>query len=270
MPHASYQATIDAPFDRVEHLLIDKVEKPKKYVGTILWSRVIEHGEGFVIREYYDQPVDLTVREKVYHHPVDNGTEFVFEHMNNAAYTGTFRNILTHVPGHDDQCVLHYIMDWVPHPGTQDKIAEPTAQMMVRNGVHHMKQMAEHPLQLPDFVRAFYDAVDSMQADAMAPLLAEDVRFRIGSNADLIGRDRVVELNRQVMGSMKRMSHDFVDVYQDRGRVFVECFVDYKMADDREYLLPFLTVFEQRDGKIANVKVFGDMMPLFHGWPKHA
>ena len=270
MPHASCKTTIDAPFDQLAHLLIDKMEKPKKYVGNIQWSRVIEHGEGFIIREMYEpKPTDLTIREKIYHHEVENGTEFVYEHMNNAAYTGTFRNILTHVPGRDDQCQLEYIMNWIPHPGTEDKIPDATAQVMVRNGVNHMKEMAEHPVQVPDFVRAFYHAVDSMQPDAMAPLLADNVKFRIGSNTDVNGRDRVIELNRGVMTTIKQISHDFIDVYHDRGRTFVECFVEYKMPDGNEYLLPFLTMFERKDDKIASIKVFGDMMPLFHGWPQH-
>jgi hypothetical protein len=270
MPHASHHAIIDAPFTRVQHLLTDKVEKPKKYIGSIQWSRIMEHGDGFVIREYYEPaPADRLVREKIYERAVEGGTEYVFEHMNNVTYGGSFKNILTHVDGREDQCRIEYIMDWIPHPGAEDRISPEMAGIMVRNGVNHLKEMAEHPVEVPDFVRAFYHSVDSMQPDAMEPLLADNVRFRIGSNTDVLGKQQVIELNRHVFATIKKIGHDFVEVYHDRGKTFVECFVNYVMPDDSTYLLPFLTVFERSGDKITNIKVYGDMMPLMHGWPKH-
>jgi hypothetical protein len=108
-----------------------------------------------------------------------------------------------------------------------------------------------------------------MQPDAMGPLLADNVRFRIGSNTDVLGKQQVIDLNKHVFSAIKQIGHDFVEVYHDRGKTFVECFVNYVMPDDSTYLLPFLTVFERHEDKITNIKVYGDMMPLMHGWPKH-
>ena len=244
------------------------MEFPKKYVGTILWSKVTSRGDGYIMREMYEpKPADLLIREKIYHHPVENGEEFVYEHIDNARYTGQFRNVLTHVAGSDDRCSLEYIMEWTPHPGTADPIDDATANRMVMAGVNHMKEMAEHPIDVPDWVRAFYDAIDGMNPEGIGPLLADNVRFRFGSGNDVLGRERVLQVNRDVLSHMTSMKHHYVDVVQAGGRTFVEVFVDYALPNGSAYLLPFLTVFERKDEKITGVKIYGDISPLRHGWP---
>ena len=270
MPYARYKTVINAPFDRVQNLLVDKMEKPKKYVGTIQSSSVLERGDGYIIREMNEPPPsNLVIREKIYRREVSGGEEFVYEQIGHNVYTGFFHNILTHVPGRDDQCELEYIMDWKPHDGAEDKIGTEQAGKMVMKGVDHMKDMAENPPAIPDFVVDFYKTVDALDAHGMEPMLADDVRFRIGSNSDIIGKDQVIKLNEQVMSQWKMIQHHFLDAYEDKGRTFVDCFVEYKTADDREYMLPFLSMFERKDGKISNLKIFGDMSPLVHGWPDH-
>lgn len=267
MPHASFKVTVNAPYDRVSDLLVDKMENPKKYVGTIQKSKVLERGDGFIIREMYEpKPADLTIREKIFRREIPGGEEFVYQHINNARYTGEFHNLLMRIPGRADACELEYIMDWTPHPGTKDSIDAETASRMVAMGVNHFKELAEHPPQVPAFVGAFYAAVDSLKAEAMAPLLSDNVRFRIASHSDLVGKQRVIELNRIVMAGWTSIKHHFLGVYQDKGKTFVECFVEYKLKDGSEYMLPFLSVFEREGEKISNVKVFGDLSPLQHGW----
>jgi hypothetical protein len=268
MPQASHKTLINAPFSRVSELLVDKMEKPKKYVGGILFSKILERGDGYIIREMYEpKPVDLTIREKIYRRTTADCEEYVYEHLNNARYTGSFRNVLTRVPGNSQQVALEYIMDWTPHPGTPETLDAESAQRIVTRGVSHMKELAEHPPQVPDFVRAFYGAVDSLQATAMEPLLTDNIRFRIASHNEILGKARVIQLNGEVMKSWTSIKHHFVDVYHDRGRTFVECFVDYTLLDGSEYMLPFLSVFEQEGGKISSIKVYGDLSPLHHGWP---
>jgi len=168
MPSAQYKTTIDAPYERVYAMLVDKVERPRIYVGAVMYSSILEHGDGYVIREMYQPlPVDLTIKERIYDQAVRAGRDFVFEYVDNARYTGSFHNILTRVEGREDQVELAYIMDWRPQPGTQDPMSQDVAQAMVRNGVNHMKELAENPVEVPTWVRTFFDAVDSMDPDAL-------------------------------------------------------------------------------------------------------
>jgi hypothetical protein len=268
MPHASYKTTIEAPYEKVSALLVDKMEWPKKYVGVILFSRILERGEDYLVREMYQPPpVDLMIKEKIYLREIDGGQEFVYEHIDNATYTGTMTNVLTRGPGDNARVELEYIQDWTPHAGLTDKISDEDASRNMKNSVDHMKHLAEQPVEVPDFVREFYEVVDSMGSDAMTPLLSENVKFRMGNGPEVLGRDAVVAGSRQVTKMFAGLSHDYVSVNEAQGRTFVDCWVTYTMFDDKTYVLPFLTIFERDGDLISSVKVYGDMSPLQHGWP---
>ncbi len=268
MPHVSYKSLIDAAYQDVTALLVDKMEHPKKYVGVILHSTILERGDGFLLREMYQPPpVDLTIKEKIYQRDLPDGQEFIYEYVDNAAYTGAFRNLVKRVPGRDDQAELEYVMAWDPHPGTADKLTDNQAKLVVRNGVEHLKHLAENPPQVPDWVRRFYVVVDSMGSEPMAPLFAEDARFRMGNNPVVIGRDAVVAGSHQVTKMFAAIQHDYVSVDEVNGKTFVDSWVTYTMFDKTTFTLPFLTVFENRDDEITDIKIYGDISPLRHGWP---
>lgn len=268
MPHTSYKTTIQAPYERVYELLLDKMDWPRKYVGVISHSSVLERGDGYTIREMYQpQPVGLTIKEKIYHHDIDGGHEFVYEHVDNASYTGTFRNVLTRLPGDDSAVELEYVQAWDAHPGTADPISDGDAERAISNGVEHLKALAEHPVVVPHWVRAFFDAVDSMDAEALRPLLAPDVTFRMGNAPEVLGSDAVVAGSKRVASMFEAMTHDYVAVNEDAGRTFAECWVTYWMLDGSIYLLPFMTVLERKGDLISGVRIFGDLSPLRDGWP---
>ena len=267
MPQARHKEVIDAPFARVSELLIDKMERPKKYVGPVLHSRVLERGDGHIVREMFlPKPVPLTVREKIYYREIPDGQEFIYEHLNNADYTGEFRNVLTRVDGRDDKVELEYVMDWRPHPGTNDKMSDEVAQRNTENAVKHMKELAENPVVVPDFVRTFFDAVDSKNTEAFEALFADRCKFRVGNNPEILGRENIAAMNREVLKKFASIQHDYVAVYSDKGRTLVETWVEYVMPDGKAYLLPFMTAFERSGDKLAGVAIFGDMSPLTYGW----
>ncbi len=268
MPHVSCKTVVHAPYERVSELLVDKMEWPKKYVGGILYSTVLERGDGFLIREMYQPPpVDLRIKEKIYFRSVPGGEEFVYEHIDNPTYTGTFRNVLTRIGASDDKVELEYIQAWAPRPGMTEKFSDDDAGRNIENAVNHLKELAENPVAVPDWVRAFYAVVDAMGSDEMAPLLAGNVKFRMANNPEVLGRDSVVNGSRGITKMFAGIRHDYVSVEEAGGKTFVDCWVTYTMFDGKAYVLPFMTVFERPDGLITSVKIFGDMSPLKYGWP---
>jgi len=267
MPYAKYKTAINASYDRVLELLLDKAEKPRKYVPVVLHSETLERGAGYIIREMFQPlPVPLTIREKIYEREIPGGKEFVYEQLNNSDYTGLFHNVLTRVAGDAGRCELEYVMDWKPHAGGAEKLSTEAAQNMVERGVKFLKGMAENPVVVPPMVRAFFEAVDSMKPDAMVPLLSKDCKFRVGNQTEIVGTDNVVRINREVMKKFTAIKHDYVDVVTTGNRFYAETYVEYQLASGKMYILPFMTVFEHRDGLLTSVKIFGDMSPLKHGW----
>lgn len=269
MPKAHYKATINAPFATVSELLHKKAEKPRMFVGAVRNSEILERGDGYIIREMFQpHPVPLTIREKIYVKKVPGGESHVFEHINNAKYTGDFQNILTHVQGREDQCELEYVMNWAPHPGAADGIPDETARTMVQNGVLAMKATAESKVDVPDFVRAFFAAVDSMNPENFRPILDQNVIFRKGNDGEILGLENMIESSRGIVSKIKAMEHNFVQVYSDKGKTISETFVHYELPNGQTYFLPFLTAFERKGDKISKIHIYGDMTPLQTGWPQ--
>ena len=267
MPYAKFKTTINAPYERVLELLIDKAEKPRKYVPVVLHSDTVERGDGYIIREMFQpQPVPLTTKERIYERDIPEGKEFLYEQLNNSDYTGRFHNMLTRVPGDTTRSQLEYIMDWKPHAGGAEKMSTETAQAMVEHGVMFLKRIAENPVVVPSLVRAYFEAVDSMKPDAMAPLLSKDCKFRIGNQTELSGADKIVHMSREVLQLFSSIKHDYVDVVSIGNRTYAETHVEYLLASKKLYILPFITVFEHRDNLLTSVKIYGDMSPLKHGW----
>jgi limonene-1,2-epoxide hydrolase len=267
MPHASHRLIVAAPYERVLDLMLDRIERPRKYIGTIQTSKIVERSEGAIIREMREpSPGGMVIREKISRRQEPSGEVFVHDLLDNARYSGASQCILRRIDGRVDQCELEFKVDWSPHEGGEGTTDSAAAHHLLSMEMNHFKALAENVPAVPDFVRAFYVAVDSLQPEAMTPLLADNIRFRIASQSDIVGRERVVELNRAVMSGWQSIKHHFVNVYNDCGKVFVECFVEYTLKDGSEYILPFLSVFEREGGKISNIKVFGDLSPLRYGW----
>lgn len=267
MPDARFTTTIHAPYEHVHDLLVDKVARPRKYVGPVTHSTILERGDGYVLREMHQAlPVPLTIRERIVEREVPGGSDTVFEFVDNERYTGTFHNILTRVPDRDDQVELTYAMEWTPRPGVAEEMTEAAAAAMVRAGVEHLKTMAENPVVVPDWVRSFFTAVDSMDADAFESWLTEDCRFRIGNGPLIVGRDAVVAASRRIEASFASMQHDYLEVVEHGDRTYVDCLVDYTTHDGATFLIPFLTVLDRADDKVSGLTAYGDLSPLRHGW----
>jgi ketosteroid isomerase-like protein len=267
MPHAKYKTIIAASFDRVVAILADKVERPRKYIGSVVRSEILERGDGYVLREMYQSiPAELVIKERISENEIPGGRDFVFEFIDSPRYTGAFHNRLTRVEGRDDQAELEYEMDWIAAPGTADPLSPETAETMVRNGVDHLKDLAENPVSVPDWVRTFFDIVDSMDADALGRLLSDDCRFRVGNGGEIIGRDNIVEASRRLTKLFASIEHHHVDARSDGHRAYADCFVEYTAHDGRTYLVPFLTILERTNGEISAVLAYGDMSPVRYGW----
>ncbi len=268
MPNARFERPVAVPYDEVVRLLVDQMERPRKYNPAILYSTVLERGDAYVLRESYQPgPVGLLARERIRRRPVPGGEEFVCERMHGSSSTGAFRTVVTRDPDHAGRVLLECAMDWEPAPGATDRLSTGEAEGIVTREVQHLAAMAARAVEVPAAVRAFYDAVDRMDSDALRPLLTGDCTFRFGNRPPVTGRDRVVETNRSVTAGFASLRHDYVDVVQAGDTAFVEAWVDYTLHDGATYLLPFLTRFTLAAGLISGITIFGDISPLHDGWP---
>ena len=125
---------------------------------------------------------------------------------------------------------------------------------------------AENSVVVPSLLRAYFEAVDSMKPDAMAPLLSKDCKFRFGNLTEISGADTILQMSRELLAQFSSIKHDCVDVMSIGNRIYAETYVEYLLPSKKMYILPFMTVFEHRDNLITSVKIYGDVSPLKHGW----
>jgi ketosteroid isomerase-like protein len=105
--------------------------------------------------------------------------------------------------------------------------------------------------------------IDSMVPDRFAAHLAEDVTMRFGSADPVHCRDAVRDAWAGFCESLDGVRHSLVDQWRsDHGNV-VEAQVTYTRKDGSEVTVPVATIYRERDGLIADYRIFIDLAPLF-------
>ena len=105
-----------------------------------------------------------------------------------------------------------------------------------------------------------------MRPDALAPLLSTECQFRFGNQITLSGADEIIHMTSQVLKLFSSVKHDYVDVVSIGNRIYAETYVEYVLASNKRYILPFISVFEHRGNLLTSVKIYGDISPTRHGW----
>ncbi|PJE96864.1 hypothetical protein CUT44_15670 [Streptomyces carminius] len=261
MPQASYSTVVDASYEEVRVLLTDKIDRPRKYV-PVTRCRILERTGDHVLREMFQPlPVPLTIRERIREIPLDDGVDVVFEHVGDDTYTGAFHNTLRRGPG---GVTLEYRMDWRPRSGT-DPLPDEEAARMVREGVLHMKHLAEHPVRVPGWAEEFFGLLDAADTAALGGLLTEDCRFRLGDGPETTGRAAAVAAVEAVARRYAAIRHDHVGVTVVDDRAFVSGYAEYTAHDGDTHLVPRLTELRRRGGRMSSVLAFGGDFPAGPG-----
>jgi ketosteroid isomerase-like protein len=105
--------------------------------------------------------------------------------------------------------------------------------------------------------------IDSMEPDRFAAHLADNVTMRFGNADPVHGRNAVRDAWAGFCESLDGVRHSLVDQWQsDRGNV-VEAQVTYTRKDGSEVTVPVATIYRERDGLIADYRIFIDLAPLF-------
>ncbi len=118
---------------------------------------------------------------------------------------------------------------------------------------------------IPDWVRQLFASIDAQDADAFAGFLAEDARFRYGSQPVVAGREAVRGYVADFFAGLGGLSHELLGFW--RGEPEQVCFVQgevtYILAGNRRVTVPFLNLLRTTDAGIADYRVYTDPTPLF-------
>ncbi len=108
-----------------------------------------------------------------------------------------------------------------------------------------------------------FDDIDSMQPERFAAHLAEDVVMRFGNAEPIHGREAVRDAWAGFCAGVRGVAHDLVQRWTVGESTIVEANVTYTRTDDSRVTVPVVTIYRERDGEIADYRIFIDLAPLF-------
>ncbi len=111
-------------------------------------------------------------------------------------------------------------------------------------------------------VKDLYKSVDAKNINYLDDVLAEHVRFRIGSNDVITGKQAVLEANRGFFASIEAMSHSIDNVWTVKGDVICNGRVDYVRLNGSNFSAPFATVLKLQENKVIDYLVYADISGL--------
>lgn len=115
---------------------------------------------------------------------------------------------------------------------------------------------------MTDWITDLFAAIDHKNADAFAAFLAEDVRFRYGSQEPVLGKAAVREAAAGIFEMFAAIAHEIDEAWVSDEAVVCEGHVTYTLPDGRSVTLPFLNVFRMADDLIADYRIYIDPTPL--------
>ena len=105
--------------------------------------------------------------------------------------------------------------------------------------------------------------IDSMDPDAFARHLAEDVSFRFGNSDPVIGRDAVRDTWAGFCEGIDGVSHEVIAQWDEAPATIVESTVTYTRKDGSTISLPVVTIYRGEGEEIEDYRIFMDVAPLF-------
>jgi ketosteroid isomerase-like protein len=111
--------------------------------------------------------------------------------------------------------------------------------------------------------RTIFSAFDAKDVSALAALMTDDVRLRLG-NAEMVeGKAAFVAAVNAFLGSVAHFRHEIIDVWRDGDTLVTELEVHYTRLDGKQVTLPCCNVFQLRDGLVSGYRSYIDATPVY-------
>ncbi len=123
-------------------------------------------------------------------------------------------------------------------------------------------------LELEDFARKFFNAVDQQDVQGLIPYLSQDVRLQMANMPDSLGINALVAAFEATEQRFSAIRHDIQGIYTgtwtEGDVVSVEATAHYKIGNDRDVSLPVTSTLRiNGEGKISDYRIFMDPTPAF-------
>jgi len=134
MAKISHSEEINAPFDTVWKLLLDKAEHPDRTIKEVESVKILERYDDGMLREM--KAVGMTIKERI---RIDEKNKLIkFDLVENPMFTGYFINKVDVTP--EEKITLTYEQNWTPLNQEAKKMEQKFLQVLI-NAVKEMKNL---------------------------------------------------------------------------------------------------------------------------------
>jgi ketosteroid isomerase-like protein len=113
-------------------------------------------------------------------------------------------------------------------------------------------------------VRQIFEAIDALDADRLAPFIADDVHFRFGSAEAITGKAGCVAAGRDFAASIAAVRHRITHLWEpEPGTAVAVLDVHYRRHDGGQLTLPCCNIIRFRDGLITDYRIYMDINPVY-------
>jgi ketosteroid isomerase-like protein len=108
-----------------------------------------------------------------------------------------------------------------------------------------------------------FAAIDARDANAFVSMLAENGEFRFGNAPAIVGRAAIRDVVAGFFAAIGGCSHRLLQSWTAADSAVCQGEVTYTRHDGTAVTIPFVNVFQLRDGRIAKYQIYIDNSPLF-------
>ena len=131
----SHSEQINATFEILWILLLDKVQHPDNTIKEITHVEVLQKYDDGILRQMHT--LGMTIRERI---TIDEQNKIIrFDLIENPMFTGYFIN---KIEDSDEKLTLIYEQNWIPITPQAKELETKFPQILIK-GVQEMKELAE-------------------------------------------------------------------------------------------------------------------------------
>ena len=116
---------------------------------------------------------------------------------------------------------------------------------------------------MEDWLRRYYDEVDSMNLNAHIAWHTDDVVVRFGNNPPVIGKAAMAEAIGHFFTTIGGMRHKFGQVHTDGDSTVLEADIEYTRLDGNVVEVVSASVLHRRGDLVDSLKIYIDLAPVF-------
>ena len=115
----------------------------------------------------------------------------------------------------------------------------------------------------PTWLIQYYADVDAQRMDAFLAHHAPDARVVFANHPPAVGHEAIRGAIGGLWGAIAGLSHRVVQVWECGATTLLEAAVTYTRKDGKAVIVPCVSIFETRDGKVTDLRIHLDLAPVF-------